>query len=129
MSTDKIPENNAPAPLLGLGLSEGLGLVPKRCLVERLRLQWPETPYHRDALHREAADEIERLRTALAKANDQAEHFERGWYLRGDALEQYANPLNWNEDSAGIRRVWLEPGSTTPAHYNGFEAARAALKA
>lgn len=45
-----------------------------------------------------------------------------------DALREYANPLNWNEDSAGIRRVWLEPGSTTPATYNGFEAARAALE-
>ncbi len=31
--------------------------------------------------------EIERLRAALAKANNQAERFERGWYLRGDALE------------------------------------------
>ncbi len=31
--------------------------------------------------------EIERLRTALAKANEQAERFERLWYLRGDALE------------------------------------------
>lgn len=35
-----------------------------------------------------AADEIERLRAALAKANEQAERFERGWYLRGDALEK-----------------------------------------
>ena len=35
----------------------------------------------------EAADEIERLTQALKKANDQAEHFEREWYLRGDALE------------------------------------------
>lgn len=35
----------------------------------------------------QAADEIERLRTALKAANDQAERFERGWYLRGDALE------------------------------------------
>ena len=32
----------------------------------------------------EAADEIERLTQALKKANDQAEHFEREWYLRGD---------------------------------------------
>jgi hypothetical protein len=34
-------------------------------LVERLRLQYPDTPHHRDALHREAADEIRRLRDAL----------------------------------------------------------------
>jgi len=31
--------------------------------------------------------EIARLTAALKKANDQAERFERGWYLRGDALE------------------------------------------
>lgn len=34
-------------------------------------------------LARELAD----TRAALKKANDQAERFERGWYLRGDALE------------------------------------------
>jgi hypothetical protein len=34
-----------------------------------------------------AEREIERLRAALAKANEQAEHFERQWYLRGDAIE------------------------------------------
>lgn len=28
------------------------------------------------------------LRSALTKANAQAEHFEREWYLRGDALEK-----------------------------------------
>lgn len=36
----------------------------------------------------EAADEIDRLRTELKGANDLAERFERGWYLRGDALEK-----------------------------------------
>lgn len=36
----------------------------------------------------EALDEIERLTTALKAANDQAERFERGWYLRGDVLEK-----------------------------------------
>lgn len=35
-----------------------------------------------------AEREIERLTGALKKANDQAEHFERAWYLRGDDLEQ-----------------------------------------
>ena len=39
-------------------------------LVERLRQQWPDTPHHRDALHREAADEIERLRAKLAQQID-----------------------------------------------------------
>jgi len=31
--------------------------------------------------------ENEALRVSLNKANDQAEHFEREWYLRGDELE------------------------------------------
>jgi hypothetical protein len=39
-----------------------------------------------------AADEIERLTAALAKANSQAEHFEREWYLRGDEVERLAAP-------------------------------------
>ena len=46
-------------------LSDELGQLPERDLVARLRLQWPDTPYHRDSLHREAANEIERLRAAL----------------------------------------------------------------
>ena len=51
---------------LGLGSSDGLGPASEaRPLVERLRQQWPDTPHHRDALHREAADEIERLRGCL----------------------------------------------------------------
>lgn len=37
---------------------------------------------------RMAKTEIERLTAALKATNDQAERFERGWYLRGDALEK-----------------------------------------
>ena len=33
-------------------------------------------------------DEIERLTANIKKANDQAEHFERHWYLRGDEIER-----------------------------------------
>jgi len=40
-----------------------------------------------DRIESDAA-EIERLRSELAKANEQSELFERGWYLRGDALEK-----------------------------------------
>lgn len=43
------------------------------------------------------------------------------------ALTEYANPLNWDADANGIRRIWREPGSDTPDAYNGFEMARAAL--
>jgi hypothetical protein len=37
--------------------------------------------------------ECEALREALKKANDQAEHFERHWYLRGDECEALAGAL------------------------------------
>ena len=40
-----------------------------------------------------AADEIERLTACLKKANDQAEHFEREWYLRGDEIERLTAEL------------------------------------
>lgn len=41
-----------------------------------------------DAEHFQAAlAEIERLAEALKRANNQAEHFEREWYLRGDEIE------------------------------------------
>lgn len=43
------------------------------------------------------------------------------------ALTEYANPLNWDVDANGVRRIWREPGSDTPDAYNGFEMARAAL--
>ena len=33
------------------------------------------------------------LRTALTKANSQAEHFERLWYLRGDEIEKLQESL------------------------------------
>ncbi len=33
-------------------------------------------------------ERIASLEAALKKANDQAEHFEREWYLRGDAIEK-----------------------------------------
>lgn len=36
----------------------------------------------------EVIAEIERLRAALKKANDQTEHFEREWYLVGDEVDR-----------------------------------------
>ncbi|KLR57424.1 hypothetical protein, partial [Diaphorobacter sp. J5-51] len=38
--------------------------------------------------------ENKRLVECLRKANAQAEHFEREWYLRGDALEAAAQSLD-----------------------------------
>lgn len=60
----------------------------------------------------------------LAKNNEQqAKEIER---LR-NVLSEYANVYNWHGDHQGIRRLWLEPGSSTPEAYNGFEMARAAI--
>ena len=53
------------------------------------------------------ADEIKRLKMVIAK---------------------YADKENWNMDSCGVYRVWLEPDSDTPAAYNGWELALAAIK-
>lgn len=36
----------------------------------------------------ENRERIIRLEAALVKANSQAEHFEREWYLRGDRIEE-----------------------------------------
>lgn len=80
-------------------------------LVKRLRQRYSATLHPLDALHREAADEIERLKgiipevmerlndelcadnTRLAgvvkTANDQSEHFERLWHLAKDDAERY----------------------------------------
>ena len=69
--------------------NDGLGQASEApTLVERLRQKFPDVAYHRDQLHLDAADEIARLQAALRTANDQAERFERGWYLRGDVLEK-----------------------------------------
>lgn len=71
-----------------VGLSDGLGpTVPKRGLVERLR---DDAQGEDPALLREAADEIERLAGVVKKANDQAEHFERLWYLTNEDAGRYA---------------------------------------
>ena len=84
----------------GSALSEGLGPTPT--LVERLRLERRATRWTRGVdvdypvawephpLALEAAAEIERLAAALKKANDQAEHFERLWYLTNEDAARYA---------------------------------------
>jgi hypothetical protein len=38
--------------------------------------------------------ENERLIGCLKKANEQTEHFEREWYLRGDELEKLKQPVS-----------------------------------
>jgi len=44
-----------------------------------------------------------------------------------DALKSYANQSNWDEDLHGVRRKWLEPGSSTRNAYAGYDLASAAL--
>jgi len=45
-----------------------------------------------------------------------------------DALLEYANPNNWDEDFHGVKRKWLEPDSSTRNAYSGFELAQKAIK-
>lgn len=47
-------------------------------------------------------EEIARLRACLEKANNQAEHFEREWYLRGDELARLRaqEPEDWHNPVA-----------------------------
>jgi hypothetical protein len=55
--------------------------------------------------------EIERLTAALKKANEQAEHFEREWYLRGDELEklkqEQGEPVAWRIRCTDPLRDWV----------------------
>jgi hypothetical protein len=55
---------------------------------KRLNLRMLGTPEETRAALDAKDAEIARLTAALAKANEQAERFERGWYLRGEALEK-----------------------------------------
>lgn len=71
-------------------------------IVERLRGE--KCDYDRRC---EAADEIERLR---------------------EALRHYASANNWEElPDESVRRVWLEPYTSTRESYNGYDIARDAL--
>jgi hypothetical protein len=68
-----------------------------------------------------AEREIERLRASLKKANDQAERFERRWYLRGDALEWIveattATPALLNDVFTGSF-FWRLISGTTPTNW------------
>ena len=51
---------------------------------------------------------IAELEAALLRANDQAEHFEREWYLRGDRIEELEAALSAAEQDARRYR-WMFP--------------------
>ena len=91
---------------------------------------WKDCVLKYDRAPFEAADEIERLTQALKKANDQAEHFEREWYLRGDEIERLRAALTRVTTTYdAYRRRGVVP---SPVEYAdvivAIEQARAALK-
>ena len=44
------------------------------------------------------------------------------------ALEAYADPNNWTtDDTSSAYRVWLEPDSSTPTAYDGYDLAQKAI--
>jgi len=57
------------------------------------------------------ADRFEALVAALKKANDQAEHFEREWYLRGDQIEALQAELAKIRDIQACRSAATRPES------------------
>jgi len=72
----------------------------------------------------ELRSENARLRDALKKANDQAESFERLWYLRGYALEAAIEALDWLPT---CERITCRCNSLWDRQQKAIEAARAAL--
>ena len=70
--------------------------TPPECeeaAAELRRLSQVETEYR---------ERILRLEAALAKANSQAEHFEREWYLRGDQVEDLLAALQAYVDASAM---------------------------
>ena len=91
-------------PAVGAPFERELG--PRAPLLERLRstAHWQLTEGNGDdATHQalqEAIAKLERLTAALKKANDQAEHFEREWHLRGDEIERLRAALATEREEA-----------------------------
>jgi len=46
---------------------------------------------------------VDQLRVALMKANNQAEHFEREWYLRGDEIERLKAALEAKDEPVAFK--------------------------
>ncbi len=90
-------------------------------IIATLHARIDELVAHVETLHYEvdAIPAIKAERDALAAAAKRAL----------EALTHYANTYNWDEDFHGIRRKWLEPETSTPRAYNGFELAQKTLAA
>jgi hypothetical protein len=56
---------------------------------------------------------VDKLRVALMKANNQAEHFEREWYLRGDEIERLKAALQAKDEPVayGMRDTMIGKGN------------------
>ena len=76
--------------------------------------------------------EVERLTTHLKKANDQAERFEREWYLRGDTIEDMIGVLKGFSDYVRDEQCSTDGAvtySTTTVNHWAFLARDAIAKA
>lgn len=111
--------------------------MTKQEIIEKLRgmAKFPTVTLPRDSealkkaadlLEEQEQGKIERLTAALEKANAQAEHFEREWYLRGDELEKLKQeqsdkspPEQWQErwyGSGSEKGWWIVCGRNRIAH-------------
>ena len=75
-----------------LEVTNGL-FMKNQAAVELRRLSQVET---------ENRERILKLEAALVKANSQAEHFEREWYLRGDRIEELEAALKSYVDASAM---------------------------
>jgi len=80
-------------------------------IVDDLRdLNSMHTPKEVSDIGEKAADEIERLRERLKRANENHEHFQREWYLRGDKIERLRSKvwalLNELQRIADVSERW-----------------------
>ncbi len=83
-------------------------------------------------LHELYQDKVARLTASLKKANDQAEHFEREWYLRGDAIEDLIAVLRAFSDYVRDEQSSTDGAvtySTTTVNHWAFLARDAIAKA
>lgn len=75
-----------------------------------------------------SSQEIDRLTKCLAKANEQAEHFEREWYLRGDIIEQLRDAEQWHEEEKEKLAQWMISRSIATGHGDTISDLIAALE-
>jgi hypothetical protein len=73
-----------PLPLHLADALDNCGLI----VADEIRDQAADELRRLHELHVLYQDKVQRLTAALKRANSQAEHFEREWYLRGDEIEQ-----------------------------------------